>query len=209
MCSDPASGTIKPAAMLRSVVLPEPLGPSSVTNSPAATSSDSGCSAGTSPKDLATPRKLSERGSADTAAVLMGHAAAAFTATNSRRVIRIRIVEATAVTGVNSTRIVSHSFTGSVFACTPARKIDTTTSSNEVMKAKAAPPARPGTMSGSVTVRNTRHGDAPSPSAARTQFGSTPRSEMPTFTTTKGTASSVWPSARPRVVPCSPSGRIT
>src|SRR5690242_13983397 len=75
MESVPESGTTKPAAILSSVVLPDPLGPSSVTNSPAAMSRESGRSAGTSPNALATPWKPSDRASAATCALLRGDAA--------------------------------------------------------------------------------------------------------------------------------------
>ena len=58
----PPSGVSKPATTFRSVVLPEPLGPRMVSNSPCATLSETWSSATTSPKRLPTP---SIRSSAD------------------------------------------------------------------------------------------------------------------------------------------------
>ena len=53
--TDPVSGTSKPAAMRRAVVLPQPLGPSSVTSSPAFSSRSSPASASVDPKRFWTP----------------------------------------------------------------------------------------------------------------------------------------------------------
>src|SRR5689334_6136700 len=50
----PTSALSKPAITFSSVVLPEPLGPRMVTNSPAATARLTSASAATSPKDLLT-----------------------------------------------------------------------------------------------------------------------------------------------------------
>ena len=63
-------------------------------------------------------------------------------------------------------RISSQMRTGSVLTVGPARKIDSTTSSNEVTKANTAPPTTPGRISGSVTVRKMRTSPAPRPAAA-------------------------------------------
>ena len=114
-------------------------------------------------------------------------------------------VEATAATGVISTRMTSHILTGSVLAPTPARKMEMTISSNEVMKANTAPPTTPGRIRGRVTVRNACQGDAPSPAAARGSIGSRPWRDTPTFSTTNGSAISVWPAAIPSVVPTRPA----
>ena len=81
-------------------------------------------------------------------------------------------VAATATTGVYSTRTSSQIRTGSVLTVGPARKTDSTTSSKEVTKAKTPPPTTPGRISGKVTVRNTRHGPAPSPGGAAASAGS-------------------------------------
>src|SRR5258708_9252182 len=54
-----ASGRSKPATTLRSVVLPEPLGPRMVKSSPGAMSSDRPSSATTSPKRRVSPSTLS------------------------------------------------------------------------------------------------------------------------------------------------------
>ena len=113
-------------------------------------------------------------------------------------------VEATAATGVISTRMTSHILTGSVLAPTPARKIEMTTSSKEVMNANTAPPTTPGRIRGKVTVRNACQGEAPSPSAARGSIGSSPWRDTPTFSTTNGSAISAWPIAIPSVVPTRP-----
>src|SRR5690349_21371633 len=55
----PESGATYPAAMLRSVVFPEPLGPRSVRNSPGSTARSVGRSAATAPKLFATARNSS------------------------------------------------------------------------------------------------------------------------------------------------------
>src|SRR5215475_4493977 len=55
MAISPLSGIRKPATRLRSVVLPQPEGPSRVINSPRRTSSDTLSSAVMSPKRLVTP----------------------------------------------------------------------------------------------------------------------------------------------------------
>jgi hypothetical protein len=57
--TDPASGTSNPAAMRNAVVLPHPLGPSSVTSSPAARSRSSPASAVLEPKRFCTPLNAS------------------------------------------------------------------------------------------------------------------------------------------------------
>src|SRR4051812_28172196 len=72
--SAPASGTTKPATILSSVVLPEPLGPSRVRNSPGLTSRDSGPRTGVPPYDLATPLKVSARASVAIGALRRGRA---------------------------------------------------------------------------------------------------------------------------------------
>src|SRR5215207_326314 len=72
----PESGGRNPAAILRRVVFPDPLGPSRVTNSPLSTSSETGLSARTEPKDLVTSRKLSGRRSASMRGALRGQPAA-------------------------------------------------------------------------------------------------------------------------------------
>ncbi len=51
----PSSGVSKPASIRSSVVLPQPLGPSSAKNSPAAMSSESLSTARKLPNDLDTP----------------------------------------------------------------------------------------------------------------------------------------------------------
>src|SRR5579871_5622080 len=114
-------------------------------------------------------------------------------------------VAATATIGVNSSRIVSQSLTGSVVVCSPAMNTVITTSSKEVMNANTAPPRMPGMMFGKRTVRKTRARPAPSPLAALIQAGSTARSEMPTLITTSGKPSSAWLRARPMKVPLSPA----
>src|SRR6266849_9409250 len=57
MAIDPALGRMKPAIMRKVVVLPQPEGPSSETNSPAASDRSTPDTAATSPKRL--PRPLS------------------------------------------------------------------------------------------------------------------------------------------------------
>ena len=52
----PASGVSKPAITRRSVVFPEPLGPSSATSSPCSTRSVAPSTARVRPKRLSTPR---------------------------------------------------------------------------------------------------------------------------------------------------------
>src|SRR5690606_6123984 len=91
--------------------------------------------------------------------------------------------------------------TGRVRAVAPDRNRATTTSSNEVMNANSAPVATPGAMSGTVTVMNAFTGDAPSPTAARSSFGSTPCSVALTTMTTNGDASTVWATTMPQNVP--------
>src|SRR3954452_5423106 len=54
----PASAVSKPATTLSNVVLPEPLGPRMVSNSPEAMSRDTPSSATTSPKRLTRPSTL-------------------------------------------------------------------------------------------------------------------------------------------------------
>ena len=54
----PEVGRSKPAMIMRNVVLPEPEGPSSVRNSPGATSSDTFRSASKLPKALPIPTAL-------------------------------------------------------------------------------------------------------------------------------------------------------
>src|SRR5438874_2249861 len=51
----PAVGAMKPAIMRNVVVLPQPLGPSSITNSPSRTSSENSCTATVAPKCLDKP----------------------------------------------------------------------------------------------------------------------------------------------------------
>src|SRR5690606_29384201 len=53
----PASGRSKPATMRKSVVLPHPLGPSSETNAPRSTASDTSRTATTSPNRRVTPAR--------------------------------------------------------------------------------------------------------------------------------------------------------
>src|SRR5438045_5793353 len=55
MC--PAVGALKPAAIMSVVVLPDPLGPSNVTNSPGATSRSTCATAVTSPYRLVNPER--------------------------------------------------------------------------------------------------------------------------------------------------------
>src|SRR5437660_8334721 len=55
----PPLASRKPAIMRSVVVLPQPEGPSSTTNSPSATSSDRSSTASVSPKRLVTPERLS------------------------------------------------------------------------------------------------------------------------------------------------------
>jgi hypothetical protein len=55
----PASGSSKPATILKSVLLPQPLGPTTVTNSPGATLASKSASAVTTPKVLVTARNSS------------------------------------------------------------------------------------------------------------------------------------------------------
>src|SRR3954453_1854011 len=64
--TSPRLGGVKPAAMLRRVVLPEPEGPRRARNSPGATSSVTSCNATTDPKLQAMLRK------ATPGAVLLG-----------------------------------------------------------------------------------------------------------------------------------------
>src|SRR5579885_3549347 len=60
----PSSGCSKPAMTRSVVVLPEPDGPSSVKNSPAATSTSTPATATTSPYVLRTPRRETSAGKA-------------------------------------------------------------------------------------------------------------------------------------------------
>src|SRR5262245_24360799 len=62
MAISPLSGIRKPATRLRSVVLPQPEGPSRVINSPRRTSSDTLSSAVMSPKRLVTPSSSTATG---------------------------------------------------------------------------------------------------------------------------------------------------
>src|SRR5205814_9437896 len=55
----PAVGGVKPATIMRVVVLPDPLGPSNVTNSPGATSRSTCATAVTSPYRLVNPERTS------------------------------------------------------------------------------------------------------------------------------------------------------
>ena len=146
--------------------MPEPDGPRKLTNSPDAISRSSGQSASSAPKRLAIrerrPRsRRPPQASRPTA--------------EPKTARMIMIVAATATISVYSTRTSSQMRTGSVLTSGPARKTASTTSSNEVTKAKTPPPNMPGRIDGKVTVRNTRHGPAPSPLAARARRGSTPR----------------------------------
>ena len=61
------------------------------------------------------------------------------------------IVDAAATVGSISRVTFVYICTGNVLSCAVARKIETTTSSNDVMNAKTAPTSTPGRISGSVT----------------------------------------------------------
>src|SRR5260221_253493 len=82
----------------------------------------------------------------------------------------------------------SHMRRGSVIAPDPDRNSETTSSSNEVMKANRAPTSTPGRIRGSVTCQKVPPGVARRPRAACSSLGSMPVRLELTLVTTNGTA---------------------
>ena len=80
--------------------------------------------------------------------------------------------------------------------CAEARNRDTGTLSSEETKARKAPAATPGMISGSVTRRKVRHGPAPSAALDSSSAGSSPAAEAPTVRSAKGAAIIAWPATR-------------
>jgi len=81
----------------------------------------------------------------------------------------------------------------------PATNSVSTTSSNDVAKAKTAPDTIPGSASGKVTCFSILTGAAPRLAAACSNRRSIPCNTARTLTTTKGTATTVWAMITPRV----------
>ena len=101
----PALARSKPASMRKSVVLPQPDGPSSAKNSFGRISSDTSSTATTLPKRLVTPSMLHDRGRAHAAlsAVWVGRCSR-IAITVSTMVRAIRMVEAALTSGVAPNR---------------------------------------------------------------------------------------------------------
>lgn len=112
----------------------------------------------------------------------------------------INKVDTAAIMGETSVRIPSHILLGSVRTSMEQRKIETTVSSKERMKAKRAPEIIPGFINGKVTLKKAFNGDAPKTRAARSIFSSKPRRLAETARITNGTATIVWPITSPSFV---------
>ena len=68
------------------------------------------------------------------------------------------------------------------------------------MNANSAPEITPGKISGTITRKKVRCGEAPSVAAARTKLWSKPTSVAVTVITTKGVPSAAWARMTPRCV---------
>ena len=80
-------------------------------------------------------------------------------------------------------------------------KIETTTSSHDVMNANSAPATTPGRMIGKVIRQNVRTGSAPRLAAASSRLRSMVRRIAPTLMITNGTARAVCARTMPGIVP--------
>ena len=138
----PPSGSTNPAIIISVVVFPDPLEPKSVTNSPAMTSSADVVDGGERPYVFAQmPRSGSRRPPScqPNARLLMARSVRRCT-----RWVKISTTiesrkstqDAAAMIGLSSKRMPLHIWAGRVVVLTPLRKIDTTTSSKLVRKAK-------------------------------------------------------------------------
>jgi hypothetical protein len=89
------------------------------------------------------------------------------------------------------------------------RKIATTTSSNECTKANSEAVRIDGHISGTMTLKITLAGVAPSTAAARGRFGSMPRSPDVMAMKTSGRDSTLCANTRPATVPTRPTRENT
>src|SRR5439155_1589312 len=97
-------------------------------------------------------------------------------------------VETTAITGSDSSRMLSYIFFGKVAAPRPAMNSATTASLNDDRNANSAPTSIPGRSTGSVTWKNVASGPAPELIAARSRFLSKPLSVAVMTKNARGTA---------------------
>src|SRR5712692_4867908 len=81
----------------------------------------------------------------------------------------------------------------------------TTTSSNDTLKAKSAPPNTASRICGNVILKNVRIGPAPRLFDASSCERSNPYSALLTSTTTNGNASTLWARTSPPTVPTTPT----
>ena len=75
---------------------------------------------------------------------------------------------------------------GSMSVCAEERKSETGTLSSDETKARKAPAATPGMMSGSTTRRKVRQGEAPRAALLSSKAGSSPAAEAPMVRSAKG-----------------------
>ena len=114
------------------------------------------------------------------------------------------MTDTAATVGSISLRMLSNIFLGSVMLA-PEMNIATTSSSNDVMKARNAAEYTLGASTGSVIVRTAASRPAPRPRAASSRLGSKSRRPASSTITTKGSASTVWATATPYHSPIRPN----
>src|SRR5690606_20370004 len=96
-----------------------------------------------------------------------------------------------AIAGLTDSRTPEKIMRGSVRCSPVVRKLATTTSSKDMMKAMIAPLTTPGAISGRITLKKVRIVPAPSDAAARTSVRSNPCRLATTVVSITGTASAV------------------
>src|SRR5690606_13136538 len=111
---------------------------------------------------------------------------------SSRVTVTTTRLEAAAIVGSTSTVTAVYICTGRVWKVGERRNSAMTTSSSEVTKANTAPVATPRPMSGRVTRRKVRTGEAPRDADARSSLVSNPPRALVTETSTNGTPIAAW-----------------
>jgi hypothetical protein len=154
----PEVGAMKPAIIRSVVVLPQPLGPSSITNSPSRTSSETSRTAAVAPKCL-------DRWSISSRAMASRRRATICTKRSvtiiAALISRIWSTDTAAIVGSIRYSRYWRTVIGSVVRPAPTRNIDISRLPNDTTNPNIAAATIPGRIVGSVTRKNVVSGVAP------------------------------------------------